>query len=233
MQAQDICEVCGQKFDPSLNYAGGRKTKGRPRIYCSQKCKITGNNAKIGLGTSFTSWPRSVAVEQEVCEHYNSGLSTGSIAKMYGVADMTVVRVLKRNGITRRSKNARTARKLYKGGRILDRQGYACVRIYPDDPLFDLVAARGTGAVDSTGAKYVPEHRLVMTRILGRPLRAAETVHHKNGIRTDNCPENLELWAKPHGGGQRVQDLIAFVVEQYPEAVRAALDGEQLTLDLF
>jgi hypothetical protein len=71
--------------------------------------------------------------------------------------------------------------------------------------------------------KTVLEHRKVMEEILGRPMLPEETVHHKNGVRDDNRPENMELWVGTRSG-QRVTDLVAFVVEHYRADVEAALN---------
>lgn len=43
---------------------------------------------------------------------------------------------------------------------------------------------------------YVAEHRMVMSKILGRPLREDEVVHHKDGNKYNNTPENLQLMSK-------------------------------------
>jgi hypothetical protein len=58
-----------------------------------------------------------------------------------------------------------------------------------------------------------------MEQVLGRRLRPFETVHHRNGLRADNRPENLELWAFAHPPGARVEDLVHWVVNEYADRV--------------
>ncbi len=64
---------------------------------------------------------------------------------------------------------------------------------------------------DAHGA--IREHVLVMAEILKRPLLPHENVHHKNGDRADNRPENLELWSTSQPPGQRIEDKVAWARE--------------------
>ena len=61
--------------------------------------------------------------------------------------------------------------------------------------------------------QYVFEHILVMEQVLGRHLLRQESVHHRNGVREDNRPQNLELWTRPQPTGIRVSDAIVWARE--------------------
>lgn len=93
----------------------------------------------------------------------------------------------------------------WKGGRTMTGQGY--VRIYvPDDPRSNM-------------GRYMLEHIIIMETTLGRQLLPGETVHHKNTIRNDNRPENLELRIKSnHPSGGSVEDMLSWaheIIDQY------------------
>ena len=61
------------------------------------------------------------------------------------------------------------------------------------------IAVRGVGRM---------QHRMIMEEYIGRPLNSWETVHHINGVTTDNRIENLELWVRRQPSGQRASDLV-------------------------
>lgn len=67
--------------------------------------------------------------------------------------------------------------------------------------------------VTESGREYQSQHSFIMSRSLGRELLPHEEVHHKNGDRSDNRIENLELWSTSQPAGQRVADKVAWARE--------------------
>jgi DNA-binding CsgD family transcriptional regulator len=123
-----------------------------------------------------TRWQQFARIPiEKAMELYRSGLNGCQVARMAGVTPAAIRHRLKQAGITIRPHKG-TPRigadnHAWKGGRSVS-NGYVMVAII--------------------GKKQRrPEHRLVMERILSRPLKKAEIVHHLNGIRDDNRPENL------------------------------------------
>lgn len=68
---------------------------------------------------------------------------------------------------------------------------------------------------------WIFQHRLVMADVIGRDLFDDELVHHKNGDRQDNRPENLELCVKRQPPGQRAVDAL-----QWAREIVARYDGQ-------
>jgi hypothetical protein len=102
------------------------------------------------------------------------------------------------------------------GAGTIDASGYVLVMVPLGTPNAYEYIDRSDGR--SRRKARMLQHRLVMQEHLGRPLRPGESVHHKNGDRTDNRIENLELWAGPHRAGQRVEDLVTEakrILDQY------------------
>ena len=98
----------------------------------------------------------------------------------------------------------------WQGGRTRHKAGY--------------VLAWAPGHPRAGKGNYVFEHILVMEQVLGRYLLPEESVHHRNGIRDDNRPENLELWTRPQPTGIRVSDAV-----QWAREILARYEGELIT----
>jgi len=94
----------------------------------------------------------------------------------------------------------------------------------PGDRKF-VEARSGYVVLCNEKGRYQLEHRAVMEGMLGRKLLPwpRETVHHKNGIKTDNRPENLELWTSNHGSGQRQSDVTPCPASYYISGLMACL----------
>jgi len=123
---------------------------------------------------------------------YRSGLTCKAVAaklrtvsdktgKTYRVRSAAVRRVLLDNDCEMRNIGAAAGERNgnWKGGKTTSR-GYVFVH-RPDHPH-----AKANG--------YVPEHRLVAERVLGRYLLPGEVVHHEDEDPSNNDPSNLVLY---------------------------------------
>lgn len=150
--------------------------------------RIATDHGKIiaGRGNWFRTFPDELI--DRVLQLRTEKLSTDRIAEIVELPEFQVRRIVNDNGMCRRWLRAPQS-----GYEASHKPGeYVFEALARDDPFLPTMA-RANG--------YVQQHRLVMARHLGRPLRKDESVHHINGIRDDNRIENLQLRQGQHGKG--------------------------------
>ncbi len=121
-----------------------------------------------------------------------SGKNCAEIARSIGENDPEIVRdFLSKLNIPRQRAGARSGAKNsnWHGGRIVDKYGYILVKAPKNHP-------------NRNSNGYIRLHRLVMEDKLGRFLDPLEVVHHIDGDKQNNDPDNLELFSC---NGQHIQ----------------------------
>jgi hypothetical protein len=165
----------------------------------------------------------------ELRKLYSGGLTLRELGEHLGCSQETARRRMIASGIARRPRGQPIGKHLPSGGRTIDKSGYV------------LVANHGHPQANRNGC--VREHRLVTEMLVGRLLQPEEVVHHCNGIKSDNRPENLQLFAS--NSEHKRQDMLGnqwakndfgnpkrrVHVRRSPEAIRAALRKLAASLD--
>lgn len=185
-------------------YQSNHSIAGLAREFRVNQKTIRGVLARAGISFRGRSWAKkhflSSAQQQEIINAYSQGISSEELGAKFGMSSGTVLKLLRRADVPVRPAGFRSGagHHAWRGGRVINDDGYVLVLVYPDDPYYCMGQVKGAGA---DGGRYVLEHRLVMARKLGRPLFEYETVHHKDTDTTNNREDNLQLRVGKHGKG--------------------------------
>jgi len=124
---------------------------------------------------------------------YEDAGSVSELARRLGKSSDTIRYHLRRHGVEIKRTGFKAPRtvEIAKGSAHHNWKGGTTM--HPDGYVLELAPGHPAAA---TQKGYVLQHRLVMEKQLGRFLTPNELVHHKNEIKTDNRPENLELMSR-------------------------------------
>lgn len=164
--------------------------------------------------------------------YWEKKLSTNEISRILNASSGVILNEMKRFNIPRRtgseaSKLAyETGRKIkkhspnYKGGRSMS-NGYMRIKM--------------PGHNRANSADYVAEHIYIWEQVHNRPLPQGWVIHHLNGIRNDNRPENLV--AMPRGGHTKREEAEPYKkrireLEARVKLLERALDQNQLIFNI-
>lgn len=127
-----------------------------------------------------------------------SGMRSREMADHFGVEKSTIERWKRKHGLKcpfgtgpRPGQISGDKHPAWSGG-IVRHKGYELMYA-PDHP-------------NTTKRGYVYTHRLIMELIVGRTLKPREVIHHIDGCRGNNSPENLLLF--PSNGGHMWYELL-------------------------
>lgn len=134
-----------------------------------------------------TGRPGKSIEQDEVINRHLNGETVTVIAHSLGVDNKRIKELLNSAGIPIRKMAWGKNHSRWTGGRYVDPYGYVQITLDRNDPLRE--------------GRNNREHRYVMAKFLGRKLKTTETVHHKDGNRSNNDLDNLQLRSGPHGEG--------------------------------
>lgn len=187
------CKHCGTGFAPNRD--------GDTR-FCSTRCSVRERRGSVG-----TWMPNPVVDGMKHCRKCNT---TKPVSEFYPRGkgrrgyQAWCKECAKATSVARDAKLVRERLGLpldapkMKGGRLSHPEGYT----FTDKAGYVFVKATGHHRADKHGWTY--QHIVVAEQIYGFPITREFTIHHRNGDRADNRPENLELRYGNHGKGADV-----------------------------